>query len=191
VPFVEAARQGIVRVGAPHPDLIARVLDWGRAWRHGAHVNSAAEAETIVQAAHYAPRGRRGFSRTVRAYDYGLTPPGDTPPGPRIMAQIELSKGVKHAGEIAGVDGIDVLFVGPADLQFDLKTARNPPLAITRSVLPPSSPRRKAQARPPGFLCEISLTWVAIVISAYPIAVDSDIAILRKAYQQTLSSLSR
>ena len=111
----------VVRVGAPHPDLIARVLDWGAQGIMVPHVNSAAQAEEIVQAAHYAPRGHRGFSRTVRAYDYGLNPPGpDTPPS-LLLAQIETVGGVEHAAEIAEVDGIDVLFVGPADLQFDLK----------------------------------------------------------------------
>lgn len=112
--------QGIVRVGAPHADLIARVLDWGAAGIMVPHVGSAAEAEAIVQAANYPPRGRRGFSRTVRAHDYGLRPPESTPK-PLIMAQIETLDAVRQSAEIAGVDGIDVLFVGPADLQHDLK----------------------------------------------------------------------
>jgi len=112
--------QGIVRVGAPHADLIARVLDWGAAGIMVPHVGSVAEAEAIVRAAHYPPRGRRGFSRTVRAHDYGLRVP-DSTPLPSIMAQIETFDAVNAAGEIASVDGIDVLFVGPADLQHDLK----------------------------------------------------------------------
>ena len=53
-------------MGAPHADLIARVLDWGAHGIMVPHVNSAAEAGAVVQAAHYPPRGRRGFSRTVR-----------------------------------------------------------------------------------------------------------------------------
>src|SRR5438067_1777369 len=105
--------QGIVRVGAPHADLIARVLDWGAHGIMVPHVNSAAEAEAIVQAAHYAPRGQRGLSRSVRAYDYGLNPPGDAMPEPLILAQIETVEAVKRAAEIACVDGIDVLFIGP------------------------------------------------------------------------------
>ena len=50
----------IVRVSAPHPDLIARVLDWGA---HGImipHVNSVAEARHCVDAATYPPQGHRG-----------------------------------------------------------------------------------------------------------------------------------
>jgi 2-dehydro-3-deoxyglucarate aldolase/4-hydroxy-2-oxoheptanedioate aldolase len=111
---------GIVRVGAPHADLIARVLDWGAHGIMVPHVNSAAEAGAVVQAAHYPPRGRRGVSRTVRAHDYGLRVPESTP-APLLMAQIETLDAVNESPGIACVEGIDVLFVGPADLQHDLK----------------------------------------------------------------------
>ena len=112
--------QGIVRVGAPHADLIARVLDWGADGIMVPHVSGVAEAEAVVRAAHYPPRGRRGFSRTVRAHDYGLRGPESTP-APLLMAQIETLDAVHESPGIAGVDGIDVLFVGPADLQHDLR----------------------------------------------------------------------
>jgi 2-dehydro-3-deoxyglucarate aldolase/4-hydroxy-2-oxoheptanedioate aldolase len=114
-----SSTKAIVRVGAPHADLIARVLDWGADGVMVPHVNSVAEAETVVRAAHYPPRGRRGFSRTVRAHDYGLRSPESTP-APLLMAQIETLDAVIASPSIAGVDGIDVLFVGPADLQQDL-----------------------------------------------------------------------
>ncbi|MFN0079845.1 MAG: aldolase/citrate lyase family protein, partial [Prosthecobacter sp.] len=84
------------------------------------HVNSAAEAEALVQAAQYPPRGRRGFSRTVRAHDYGLRVP-EIAPAPLLIAQIETVDAVNEAPGIARVDGIGILFVGPADLQHDLK----------------------------------------------------------------------
>lgn len=180
--------QGIVRVGAAHPDLIARVLDWGAAGIMVPHVNSAAAAERIVQAAHYAPRGRRGFSRTVRAYDYGLHPPGETTPKPLLLAQIETVDAVRHAAEIARVDGIDVLFVGPADLQQALKhdaDAGDYAQCLAGVV---------AAARGAGKAAGILVRSLADVPSHRELgfthlAVDSDLAILRQAYQQTLSTL--
>lgn len=111
--------KGVVRVGAPHADLIARTLDWGASGIMVPHVNTVAEAEAIVQAASYPPRGKRGFSRTVRAHDYGLRTP-ESSPSPLIFAQIETLDAVHQAPAIAAVEGIDVLFVGPADLQHDL-----------------------------------------------------------------------
>lgn len=182
----------IVRVGAPHPDLISRVLDWGAHGIMVPHVNTAAEAQAIVKAAHYAPKGHRGYSRTVRAYDYGLTQPDIETSPPAIMAQIETLEGVQNSAAIAAVEGVDVLFVGPADLQFDLKNkAQMTPEhygSCLKTVITAAKEAGKTSGiliRDPGDLqrhLDLGFTHVAI---------DSDIAILRKAYQQTLSHLTR
>jgi len=178
--------RAIVRVGAPHDDLIARVLDWGAHGIMVPHVNSAAEAEAVVCAACYLPRGHRGYSRTVRAHDYGLRSP-DSTPAPLIMAQIETLQAVSVAAEIAAVDGVDVLFVGPADLQHDIKhhcglntvdyedclsrvleaaaTANKSAGLLVRDLN--ELPRRGAQ----GF---------------HHVAVQSDLAILREGFNQIL-----
>lgn len=184
--------RGIVRVGAPHPDLIARVLDWGAHGIMVPHVNSAAEARTIVKATSYAPKGHRGYSRTVRAYDYGLRSPDSETSRPIIMAQIETTEGVQNCASIAAVDGVDVLFVGPADLQFDLKNqgkiAPEHYEACLRTVIATAGEAGKTTGiliRDPADLqrhLDLGFTHVAV---------DSDIAILRKAYQQTLSNIIR
>lgn len=176
-----SSTQGIVRVGAPHPDLIARVLDWGAHGIMVPHVNTPAEAEAIVKAAHYAPRGHRGFSRTVRTYDYGLNPPGDEPPRPIILAQIETLQGVEQAAAIAAVDGIDALFVGPADLGHDMKVRQsNIPYD---DCLHTVSHAAKQAGKASGILIRnaqdlekmrsIGFTWLAI---------DSDLSLLRAGF---------
>jgi 2-dehydro-3-deoxyglucarate aldolase/4-hydroxy-2-oxoheptanedioate aldolase len=117
-----SATMSIVRVSAPHADLIGRVLDWGAHGIMVPHVNTVKDALHCVRAASYPPRGHRGVSRTVRAHGYGLRPPAE--PGPQrpvILAQIETVEAVENAEQIAAVDGIDALFIGPADLAFDLK----------------------------------------------------------------------
>ena len=183
--------KAIVRVGAPHAELISRVLDWGADGIMVPHVNSAAEAEAIVQAAHYAPRGHRGFSRTVRAYGYGLRPPGDKMPMPLLMAQIESVVGVTHAAEIARVEGVDVLFVGPADLQFDLKHQPAAALdyaACLRSVVTATQTAGKAA----GILVrELTDLHSHVDLGFTHVAVDSDLSILRNAYRQVLSHVGQ
>ncbi len=175
----------IVRVGAPHADLIARVLDRGADGIMVPHVASAAEAEHCVQAAHYPPRGRRGFSRSVRASGYGLRPPTTEPP--LIFAQIENIEGVESAREIAKVDGIDVLFVGPADLRFDLAArpaqATRDFDACLREVATAGKPcgilvRDRAEA---DKLRQLGFTHLAF---------DSDLGILRAGYQSILANQS-
>jgi len=114
----------IVRVSAPHADLISRVLDWGAHGIMVPHVNTVEEARHCVDAAYYPPRGHRGVSRTVRTYGYGMRLPEGEMPKPIILAQIETASAVDQAGGIAAVDGIDALFIGPADLSFDLKAQK-------------------------------------------------------------------
>jgi 2-dehydro-3-deoxyglucarate aldolase/4-hydroxy-2-oxoheptanedioate aldolase len=175
--------QGIVRVGALQADLIARVLDWGAHGIMVPHVNSVAEAEAVVRAAYYPPRGQRGVSRTVRAYDYGLRTPESTS-APLLVAQIETYEAVSQSSGIANVAGVDVLFVGPADLQHDLQhcnasatvdfedclnrvvqAARNSGKAAGLLVRDPSElPRRLQQ----GF------TYIAL---------QSDLSLLRDAFR--------
>ncbi len=179
--------RGIVRVGAPHADLIARVLDWGA---HGImipHVSSAATAEAIVQAAHYAPRGGRGYSRSVRAHDFGLRP-AEQAPAPIIMAQIESIEGVNHAAEIAHVDGIDVLFVGPADLQHDLTHRAAAAPGDFAECLSRVVAAAKGAGKETGILArDLGDVPHYLEQGFTQIAIDSDLAILRKSWQQILS----
>ena len=74
----------IVRVGAPHPDLIQRALDWGADGIMVPHVDTIAQAQACVRSALFPPRGTRGYSRSVRACDYGLR--GSTPPSLRTSS---------------------------------------------------------------------------------------------------------
>lgn len=182
--------QAIVRVGAPHADLIARVLDWGAHGIMVPHVNSAAEARQIVKAAYYAPRGERGFSRTVRAHQYGFRAPEETP-APILMTQIETVAGVNHAAEIAAVDGVDVLFVGPADLQHDLKhNAANAPGDFSY-CLKAVTAAANAAGKTAGILVrDLDDAPRHFDLGFRRIAIDSDHAILRKAWQQTLAKLT-
>ncbi len=181
----------VVRVGAPHPDLILRALDWGSAGIMVPHVESAAEATTCLQAMHYPPRGRRGISRSARVYEYGLRAmpaPEDLPP-PVLFAQIETLQGIERVEEIASVDGVDVLFVGPADLTFDLKVRHN---GASQSPLYDDCLDRVAAAarttgKQAGILVRSMDDLPALRGRGFThFAIDSDLGILRSRYQQML-----
>lgn len=185
--------RAIVRVAAAHPDVIGRMLDWGAHGLMVPHVESAAQARAIIDATRYTPRGRRGLSRTVRAYDYGLRAPGDPSIAPPlVMAQIESIEGVNAAGEIACVDGVDVLFIGPADLQFDLQQrAAEAPGDYAWCVKRVLAAAEKA-GKATGILVREPSQLAAHVEQGFRyIAVESDLSILRKAYQAILAGTSR
>ncbi|MBX3742466.1 MAG: hypothetical protein KF712_15880 [Akkermansiaceae bacterium] len=186
----DTSAKAIVRVGAPYSDLIARVLDWGADGIMAPRINTAAEAGALVQFAHYAPRGRRGFSRSSRKYGYGLCPPSshNEISAPLIMPQIETIEGVLNASEIAAVPGIDVLFVGPADLQFDLQA--RPELAdftYAESLVRVNEAAR-LHGKSTGILVRDHAQYQHHLSLGFThIAIDSDLAILRNSYQQILS----
>jgi len=179
---------GIVRVGAPHPDLIARVLDWGAEGLMVPHVSSAAEAEACVRAMRYAPRGDRGLSRTVRAYGYGLQPPDPAAPNdPVFFAQIETLAAVESASAIAAVAGVDILFIGPADLRWDLAAQANAKTfeACLSEVVAAAQNAGKSS----GILVrDVAEAHIMQALGFTHIAIDSDLAILRNAYRQILSA---
>ena len=115
----------VVRVPSTEASSIAPVLDSGAAGIMVPMVEDAGQARTIVAAARYPPAGRRGSAFGLAAGSY--VPPVDTVDEMRaadsetlLIAQIETVAGLDHLDEIAAVDGIDVLWVGQADLTASL-----------------------------------------------------------------------
>ncbi len=126
--MVAAARASgttpIVRVGGPDPRQILQALDVGAFGIHVPTVSTRREAELAIQAARYYPLGRRGLHASIRAAQYGTIPPGDymrwTNEEPLMLLAVENVEGVNNLSEILSVPGLDVLFIGPADLSHSL-----------------------------------------------------------------------
>jgi 4-hydroxy-2-oxoheptanedioate aldolase len=110
----------LVRASHLEPAQIGKVLDAGPDGVVVPNVTSAAEAEAIVRAAHYPPRGTRGAAPTGRAPAYGATPFADyrrrVEAEVVVVVQVEGPQGMERVDEILEVDGVDVLFIGPFDL---------------------------------------------------------------------------
>lgn len=113
----------IVRIATNEAPRFKRVLDVGAGGVMVPWVNTAAEARAAVAALRYPPRGIRGVAKMNRACDFGATFADYYAHAHErlvLMAQIETREGVAHAAEIAAVDGVDVLFIGPMDLTTSL-----------------------------------------------------------------------
>ncbi len=84
------------------------------------HCRSGAEAEQIVRYSRFAPLGMRGIDGVEALADYGLAPTSEYMAHANretfVVVQIEDHEAVENVDAIAAVEGIDVLFVGPADL---------------------------------------------------------------------------
>ena len=113
----------LVRVGRADPNQVLRVLDLGADGIVVPHVESAREAEEFVRSAHYPPRGERGFATYSRAGRYGAVTATEhlrNAEDVLVVAMVETAAGVEHTAEIVAVEGIDAVWVGPADLAVSL-----------------------------------------------------------------------
>jgi 4-hydroxy-2-oxoheptanedioate aldolase len=109
----------VVRVPIGDVVTIKQVLDLGAQNVLVPMISSATDAAAAVAAVRYPPRGTRGvgsaLARSARwnRVDGYLT---DADAHVSLFVQIETAAGVDAAAEIAAVDGVDGVFVGPSDL---------------------------------------------------------------------------
>lgn len=109
----------LVRVPGYLPVMIKQVLDLGAQNLLMPMIETAEQAEAAVRSVRYPPRGVRGVgsalarsARWNRVDGYLL----DADRHVSLLVQIESVAGVDNAAEIASVDGVDGVFVGPSDL---------------------------------------------------------------------------
>lgn len=104
---------------------IYRYLEDGAAGLMFPHVTTQEDAERLVEAAKFPPLGNRGLDGAGLDTDYFLQGgPGYTDDANRetfVVAQIESPQAVENVKAIAAVEGIDAVFIGPADLGLRLQ----------------------------------------------------------------------
>ena len=117
----------LCRVPWLDPGIIGKMLDAGAYGVICPMVNTRADAEALVTACRYPPRGTRSFGPN-RAILYGGK---DYAAGADdvilAFAMIETATAIENLDEILSVDGLDALYIGPADLSLSL--GRKPGLA--------------------------------------------------------------
>lgn len=112
----------IVRPASNDSVLIKRFLDIGAQSLLIPHVQTADEAAAAVAAVRYPPKGIRGVSALTRATQFGRVGDYASRASDEIclLVQIETRKGLDALEEIAAVDGVDGIFIGPGDLAASL-----------------------------------------------------------------------
>ena len=112
----------VVRVPANDPVTVKRVLDLGATTLMVPFVQDAEQARLAVAATRYAPDGVRGLDANCRAARFGLAPAHLRTANQTIglIAELESVEALRELEAVADVDGIDALFVGPADLSASM-----------------------------------------------------------------------
>jgi 4-hydroxy-2-oxoheptanedioate aldolase len=122
----------LVRVPWLEPGTLMKALDAGAYGVICPMINTAADADLLVRACRYPPRGTRSFG-PIRASIYGG--PDYARHADRtvlVLAMIETAEALGNLDAILKVDGLDGIYVGPSDLSNSLGF---PP------VLDPEAPR--------------------------------------------------
>lgn len=113
----------VVRVAWNDAVLTKQVLDTGAQNLLIPMVNSAEEAAAAVAAVRYPPYGTRGIGSALARSgrwnrEVGYLANGNDHVS--LYVQVETTEAVEHAAEIAAVEGVDGIFVGPSDLSASM-----------------------------------------------------------------------
>ncbi len=125
---VQASQLGgakaLVRIPEKDPRWIGRIMDLGADGAMVPMVNDAADAQSMARGCLYPPGGTRGVATPViRASRYGADVGGylrSYRDNFLLMVQIETAGAARNAEQIAAVEGIDAVFIGPFDLSASL-----------------------------------------------------------------------
>jgi 4-hydroxy-2-oxoheptanedioate aldolase len=116
----------LARIPAGKHEYIKSVLDCGAMGIVAPMVMDRAEAELIVAATKYPPRGNRSVGGGMHALNFNATPAeyyNKADDEILVVIQTEHIQAVDIADEIYSVPGIDAVFVGPNDLSFSMRAA--------------------------------------------------------------------
>jgi 2-dehydro-3-deoxyglucarate aldolase len=174
----------VVRPQWAEPVMIKRLLDIGFYNFLMPFVESGDQARAVVAATRYPPEGIRGVGTAHRSNRYGYEADyfGRINDNICVMVQIESSKAMANLDDIAGVAGVDGLFVGPSDLSAALGHFGQPShpevaRAIERIVLV-----GRAHGKPTGILAPVEKDARRYLDMGMTfVAVGGDVGLLKSA----------
>ena len=110
----------VVRVPENNPGLILRILDMGAQGIYIPHVDGVEGARLAIDAVRYPPLGHRGAAGGSRAAGFGSVPwqqhMARSNQEILLAVMVEDQKAIDELDQIASLDGLDVVSVGPTDL---------------------------------------------------------------------------
>ena len=149
-------------------------------------VESADEARSAVSATRYPPQGIRGVSVSQRSNRFGTVPDYFKNVNQHIcvMVQIESRAGVAAVKDIAAVDGVDCIFVGPSDLAAALGHLGNASHPEVQAAIAQVFADAKAAGKPSGILAPVEADARRyLAMGATFVGVGSDLGAFRSATQ--------
>ena len=185
----------IVRIAWNEAPRFKRALDLGPSGIMVPYVNTADQARQAVEAMRYPPHGIRGVASLNRACRFGtgfeqyFATANDQL---LTVIQIETRQAVEQAEAIAGVDGADVLFVGPTDLSASLGLERNFDHPEFRKALAKVVAACKSNGKAPGILVSNAGEVDLVLSEGFTfVALGSDGGVVAAGMQNLASTLKK
>lgn len=175
----------VVRVPVGETYMLKQVLDAGAQTVLVPMVESADQAQQLVRDVTYPPHGDRGvgyaLTRAARfstIVDYGTTADAQI----CLLVQVENRRGMAALDAILDVEGVDGVFIGPADLAADMGHMGNPDHPDVQAAIMDALARIRAAGKAPGILStRDGMTNEAIAAGAQFVAVGADVLLLGQA----------
>jgi 2-dehydro-3-deoxyglucarate aldolase len=182
----DSASAPVVRPSWNNPVELKRLLDAGFYNFLIPFIETADEAGRAVAATRYPPQGFRGVSVSQRSNRFGSVEGYFDGINEQIcvMVQIESRKGVAAATEIAAVDGVDGLFIGPSDLAAGFGHLGHPNHTEVQHAMAQIFAAGKVSGKPIGILAPVEADARRyLAMGASFVAVGSDLGVFRAGTQ--------
>ena len=175
------ATHAIARVPVGHGHVgtanIKQYLDLGIQTLLVPMVDSAEQAAALVQAMRYPPLGIRGMGG-ARASRWGRYPAYAKEANDQVclLVQVETVQGLDNLEAIAATDGVDGVFIGPADLSASMGHVGNPGHPQVQTAMEDAVRRILACGKAPGFLTpdeNLARHYLSLGVLFIAVGVDS------------------
>ena len=178
----------LVRPPIGEPWLIKQLLDAGAQSLLIPMVDNREQAEMLAKAVRYPPRGIRGVGAgSARASHFGYIADYTATADEEILLilQVESLKAIDAIDDIASVDGVDCVFIGPSDLSADMGFLGNPYAPEVQAVIEGAIERILKHGKAVGvYMANADYAKRYIELGATFIAIGSDAALLSQAARQ-------
>jgi 4-hydroxy-2-oxoheptanedioate aldolase len=167
--------------------MLKRLLDAGVQSFLIPYVQDEAEARAAVAATRYPPKGVRGFASASRASKFGRVKDYYARCEQEIcvLVQVETRHALGNLEAIAGVEGVDGVFIGPGDLSADMGHLGNPGHTEVQAAIEDAIGRIKACGKAPGILTgDEKFARRYVELGCLFTAVGADVAILARNSEQ-------
>ncbi|WP_106745814.1 HpcH/HpaI aldolase family protein [Yoonia maritima] len=182
----------IVRTPVNDPVIVKRLLDLGPEGILFPMIQSADEARAAIEATRYPPHGIRGVAGAARGNRFGRVKDyyEQVESQTCVLIQIETCAALDQAEEIGGVEGVDGVFFGPADISADMGMIGQPLHPDVWARIMPAARKLMDMGVPVGTLVTDPAMAADLLNDGFSfVACGTDVGTLAKATDSLLAQM--